>query len=57
MAAKPFFLLLVVMMAFTQAFHKDYMLWQDLKEWFLCEISGMGKRSENRDHKRSLFQS
>lgn len=50
-----FLLLLVVMTAFAQAFQRNYTLWQDLKEWFLCEISGMVKGSENRSHKRKLI--
>lgn len=52
-AAKPFLLLLVVMIAFAKAFLKNYKLWQDLKE--ISEISVMEKMSEN-SIKESLFQ-
>jgi len=37
-----YYFFLVAMMAFAQVFQRNDMLWQGMKEWFLCEISGMG---------------
>lgn len=50
-----YYFFLVAMMAFAQVFQRNDMLWQGMKECFLCEISGVVKGYENRDHKRKII--